>query len=153
MKINSDAIRELSALLNETGLTEIEVCDDGKSIRVSKAVNVIATSGGASEISADMSRDPAARQKASMDTGSGSLSDHPGAILSPMVGTVYLQSEPGSPPFVQKGGVVSVGDQLVIIEAMKVMNPIRAEKPGTVVRVCVENGQPVEYGDVLMIIE
>ncbi|MBL4805422.1 MAG: biotin/lipoyl-binding protein, partial [Alphaproteobacteria bacterium] len=78
---------------------------------------------------------------------------HPGAITSPMVGTAYLQGEPGAPPFVKKGDTVAAGDTVMIIEAMKVMNPIKAEKGGTVTQILVDNGQPVEFGDVLMVVE
>ena len=78
---------------------------------------------------------------------------HPGAVISPMVGTAYLQAEPGAPPFAAVGSPVKVGDTLLIIEAMKVMNPIKASKGGTVTQVLVSDGQPVEYGEPLMIIE
>jgi acetyl-CoA carboxylase biotin carboxyl carrier protein len=80
-------------------------------------------------------------------------SKHAGAVNSPMVGTVYLQPEPGAEPFIKQGSKVSVGDTLLIVEAMKVMNPIKAEKSGTVTALFVESGQPVEYGEVLLIIE
>jgi len=78
---------------------------------------------------------------------------HPGAVTSPMVGTAYLQAEPGNPPFVSKGASVVAGDTLIIVEAMKVMNPIKAPKSGTVTQLLIENGQPVEFGDVLVVIE
>ncbi len=150
MKINADAIRELADLLNETGLTEIEVVDGEESIRVNKGGTVIAGAGVAPAV---MASDPAVPQKASMDAPTGVASSHPGAVKSPMVGTAYTQPEPGAPVFVKKGDNVNAGDTLVIIEAMKVMNPIKAEKSGTVTQVLVENGQPVEFGDVLMVIE
>ena len=79
--------------------------------------------------------------------------NHPGAVTSPMVGTAYLQPEPGADSFVRKGQNVREGDTLLIIEAMKVMNPIKADRSGVVTQILVESGQPVEYGDVMMVIE
>ena len=149
MKIDADAIKELAELLNETGLTEIEVADGDKAIRVSKGGAVVA----ASAAPVSMPSDPAVPQKASMSPPDDVASSHPGAVKSPMVGTVYMQPEPNAPSFVQKGDSVNAGDTLAIIEAMKVMNPIKAEKSGTVSQILIENGQPVEFGDVLMVIE
>ncbi|MCB1784402.1 MAG: acetyl-CoA carboxylase biotin carboxyl carrier protein [Alphaproteobacteria bacterium] len=154
MKIDSNAIRELADLLDETGLTEVEVAEGDKVIRVSKGGATI-VAGATAGISADvlMSSDPAAPQQASMDAPANVATSHPGAIKSPMVGTAYLQGEPGAPSFVQKGAHVNAGDTLLIIEAMKVMNPIKAEKAGTVTQILIQNGQPVEFGEVLMVIE
>jgi acetyl-CoA carboxylase biotin carboxyl carrier protein len=149
MKIDSDAIRELADLLNETGLTEIEVSEGEQAIRVSKGAAVF--SGAAQNVM--MASDPAIPGQASVQDSPPQLGAHPGAVKSPMVGTAYMQSEPGSPPFAKKGDQISIGDTILIIEAMKVMNPIKAEKSGTVMQVLVDNGEPVEYGDVLMIIE
>ncbi len=149
MKINSKAIKELADLINETGLTEIEVADGDKVIRVSMGGSVVA-SAPASTV---MASDPAIPQKASLDAPANVASAHPGAVKSPMVGTVYLQSDPDSPAFVKKGDNVNAGDTLVIVEAMKVMNPIKAEKSGTVTQILVENAQPIEFGDVLIVIE
>lgn len=150
MKIDSEAIRELADLLNDTGLTEVEVADGDKVIRVSKGGTVIA---GAAAPAVSMQSDPAVPQQANMEAPAAAPSSHPGAVKSPMVGTAYLQSEPGEPSFVKKGTNVSVGDTLLIIEAMKVMNPIKAEVSGTVTQILVENGEPVEFGDVLVVIE
>lgn len=151
MKIDSDAIRELADLLNETGLNEVEVADGDKSIRVSKGGGtVIAASGASGHI---MPSDPAVPQIANTGAPSTTAASHPGAVTSPMVGTAYLQSEPGAPSFVSKGDNVNEGDTIVIIEAMKVMNPIKAPKSGTVTQVLVENAQPVEFGEVLVVIE
>lgn len=149
MKIDSKAIRELAELLEETGLTELEVADGDKAIRVSKGGATIITGGG----DVSMPSDPAVPQRASMDAPANVATSHPGAVKAPMVGTVYLQGEPGAPAFVQKGDQVKAGDTLVIIEAMKVMNPIKAEKAGTVTQVLIKNGQPIEFGEVLMVIE
>lgn len=151
MKIDAEAIKELADLLNETGLTEVEVAEGDKVIRVSRGGTIVA--GGAMP-AVNMSSDPAVPQVANLDAPANNVaSSHPGAVKSPMVGTAYLQSEPGAPPFVKKGAQVNAGDTLVIIEAMKVMNPIKAEKSGTVTQVLVENGEPIEFGDVLMVIE
>lgn len=151
MKINADAIRELAELLDETGLTEIEVADGDQSIRVNKGGMMIAAP---SAMSVSMPSDPTIPQSANNTAPSTTAGDdHPGAVTSPMVGTAYMAAEPGAPSFVTKGKTVSEGDTLVIIEAMKVMNPIKAPRSGTVTHIAIENGQPVEFGDVLMIIE
>ncbi len=150
MKIDSDAIKELAEILNETGLTEVEVANGDKSIRVSRGGTIISS---APPIAAPQSRDPATPQMANMDTPANVASSHPGAVKSPMVGTAYLQADPNSSSFVKKGDNVNTGDTLIIIEAMKVMNPIKADKSGTVTQILVENAQPVEFGDVLMVIE
>ena len=149
MKIDSDAIKELTALLDETGLNEIEVAEGDSAIRVSKGGGVVA----AAHAPVSMGFDPATPGQASTSTDNVAHTTHPGAVTSPMVGTVYLQPEPSAPSFVSKGQQVNAGDTLVIIEAMKVMNPIKADKSGTVTQILVSDGQPVEFGDVLMIIE
>lgn len=151
MKIDAKAIKELADLLDETGLTEVEVAEGDKVIRVSKGATIVAGGGVAADFI--MPSDPTLPQQANMDAPANIATSHPGAVKSPMVGTVYLQGEPGAPSFVQKGAQVKAGDTLVIIEAMKVMNPIKAEKAGTVTQVLVENGQPIEFGEVLMVIE
>jgi acetyl-CoA carboxylase biotin carboxyl carrier protein len=150
MKIDSNAIKELAKLLEETGLNEIEVADGEKAIRVSKGGVVVSNQGHASY---SMPSDPTQPQRANTDAPDTVAHAHPGGVTSPMVGTAYLAPEPGKPPFVKKGDTVAAGDTLLIIEAMKVMNPIKAEKAGTVTHVLVETGQPVEFGDVLMVIE
>jgi len=96
---------------------------------------------------------PAVPAQAASAPAAANPAAHPGAVISPMVGTAYLQAEPGAPPFVAVGGQVRVGDTLLIIEAMKVMNPIKASKAGILTQVLVSDGQPVEYGEPLMIIE
>lgn len=149
MKIDSKAIKELAGLLEETGLTEIEVADGDKAIRVSKGGGVVA----ATAAPVAMPSDPAIPQQPTVTTGDNVAHSHPGAVKSPMVGTAYMAPEPGAPAFAKKGDQVNAGDTLMIIEAMKVMNPIKAEKGGTVTQVLVEDGQPVEFGDVLMVIE
>lgn len=154
MKIDVKAIRQLAELLDETGLTEIEVAEGEQMIRVNKGGTYVG-GGQAHALPANfnMPSDPAAPQRANTAPPATITGDHPGAVTSPMVGTAYLAPEPGAAPFVKKGDTVAAGDTLIIIEAMKVMNPIKASKGGTVTQVLVESGKPVEYGDVLMVIE
>jgi acetyl-CoA carboxylase biotin carboxyl carrier protein len=143
-KIDEDAIRKLAKLLDETNLTEIEITDEDKAIRVQRGGQTVVASApvmGAAAVSAPA---PAAAVKAD---------DHPGAVKSPMVGTVYRQGEPGAAPFVEVGKKVNKGDTLLIVEAMKVMNPIKAPNSGTVTQVFVNDAQPVEFGEVLVVIE
>ncbi len=145
-------IRELAELLNETGLSEIEVEREGLRLRVARQVSVAAhvaapaalahgggaESGAAGAVAPARASDPAS---------------HPGVVKSPMVGTAYRASEPGAAPFVEAGTRVSQGQTLLIIEAMKTMNQIPAPRSGTVTQVLVENGQPVEFGEPLVVIE
>lgn len=151
MKIDEQAIRKLAELLDDTGLTEIEVAEGEQAIRVSKGGSMIAAASGAMPVTMDS--DPTTPHPANTSAPSTVAHEHPGAVMSPMVGTAYMQSEPGAPPFVAKGAYVNIGDTLLIIEAMKVMNPIKADKAGTVTQLFIDNGQPVEFGDVLMVIE
>lgn len=150
MKIDEKAIKQLADLLNETGLTEIEVAEGEALIRVNKGGTVIQGAGATVH---SMPSDPTIPQAANTETPSALASTNPGAVTSPMVGTAYLQAEPGTPPFVTKGATVAAGDTLMIVEAMKVMNPIKAPKAGTVTQILAEDGQPVEFGDVLVVIE
>jgi acetyl-CoA carboxylase biotin carboxyl carrier protein len=153
MKIDADAIRQLAELLDETGLNEIEVADGDKMVRVNKggtSYSGHAHVGHAAPM--PMPSDPTVPQQANTEV-STVAGNHPGAVTSPMVGTVYLAAEPGAPSFISKGATVSVGDTLVIIEAMKVMNPIKAPRAGTITQILVTNGQPVEFGEVLVVIE
>ena len=149
MKIDEQAIRKLAELLDETKLTEIEVAEGEQVIRVSRG-NVI-TAGA--QASYQMMSDPTIPQQANTNAPSTTAANHPGAVVSPMVGTAYTTAEPGAPAFVKKGDTINVGDTLLIIEAMKVMNPIKASKAGTVTQILIQTGQPVEFGDVLMVIE
>ncbi len=151
MKIDESAIRKLAQLLDETGLTEIEVEDGDQSVRVSRGGSVVSFGAGAAPVRMDS--DPTTPHPANTQAPSTNAASHPGAITSPMVGTAYTAPEPGAPAFVSKGSSVKAGDTLLIIEAMKVMNPIKAPKSGTVTQVLVDNGQPVEFGDVLVVIE
>jgi acetyl-CoA carboxylase biotin carboxyl carrier protein len=144
--IDRELIRELARLLEETGLSEIEFERDGQRVRVARhaptavvaASRAIAAAEAAGVLLENAPPDPA---------------QHPGVVTSPMVGTAYVASEPGARPFVDVGSRVSAGDTLLIIEAMKTMNQIPSPRAGTVIQVLVEDGQPVEFGEPLMIIE
>lgn len=153
MKIDSKAIKKLADLLDETGLNEIEVADGDQKIRVNKGTIVSGNVGAAPIAPISMASDPTVPQAANTEMPEAITGDHPGAVTSPMVGTAYAAPEPDAPNFVKKGDNVSEGDTLLIVEAMKVMNPIKAHKGGTVTQVLFENGQPVEFGDVLLVIE
>jgi acetyl-CoA carboxylase biotin carboxyl carrier protein len=146
--IDHDVIRELAKLLDETGLTEIEFERDGVSVRVARHTGT----PGPRTRSADTSplAMPAAVAPAAAPIDP---TQHPGVIVSPMVGTAYLGPAPGGRPFVEVGTQVRIGEPLLIIEAMKTMNQIPAPRSGTVIQILVEDGQPVEYGEPLMIIE
>lgn len=147
MQVDKGLIRELANLLNETNLTEIEVEEADRRIRVARNLAtgaVAAAPAAAAAAPLIVAAAPAEAAKAG---------EHPGAVLSPMVGTVYTAPEPDAPAFVSVGTQVEAGQTLLIIEAMKVMNPIPAPRGGTVKKIFVANAQPVEYGEVLMVIE
>ena len=143
--VDADAIRELAGLLDETGLTEIELEHGDRKLRIARSVVAVQSAAPAVVHAAA----PASQAAPSDNAEAG----HPGSVVAPMVGTVFLAPEPGAAPFVKVGDNISEGDTLLIIEAMKVMNPIRAPRGGTVIRVLVENGGPVEYGQVMLVIE
>ena len=143
-----ELIRELAGLLNETGLTEIEIEKAGLKIRVARTVTVAAIAGPA--VAAGTS---AASAAAAAAATAADPSQHPGCVKSPMVGTAYRAPEPGAPNFVDIGARVSQGQTLLIIEAMKTMNHIPAPKAGTVTQVLIESGQPVEFGEPWVVIE
>ncbi|HEX4304204.1 MAG TPA: acetyl-CoA carboxylase biotin carboxyl carrier protein [Rhizomicrobium sp.] len=141
--VDAAAIRELAELLKETGLTEIEIEHNGARLRVSKQA------GGTMMAAAPAAAAPAAAASAAPAKAAG---PNPGAVPSPMVGTVYASPEPGAPPFIKIGQTVKEGDTLFIVEAMKTMNPITAPRGGTVSEVCVHDAQPVEFGQTLCIV-
>ncbi|MEM7690130.1 MAG: acetyl-CoA carboxylase biotin carboxyl carrier protein [Pseudomonadota bacterium] len=154
MNIDTALVRELAELLNETGLTEIEVEDDDRKIRVSKGGGVATFAAAPAPIGAPASvaAAPTAAPTAAPGTDAAPAADAAGALKSPMVGTAYLAPEPGKPNFVKVGDTVSVGDTLLIVEAMKVMNPITADKAGTIKAVLIDNAQPVEFDQPLVVI-
>ena len=147
MQVDTQLIRQLAQMLDETNLTEIEVEDGSRKIRVARTVTVAAAPVAAPALAGPAIR-PAAEQAAV-----GSEVDHPGAVKSPMVGTAYLAAEPSAPAFVSVGDSVAEGDTLLIIEAMKVMNPIVAPRSGKVTMLLVENAEPVEFDQPLVVIE
>jgi acetyl-CoA carboxylase biotin carboxyl carrier protein len=144
--VEEELVRKLAKLLEETGLTEIEVADGSWKVRVSKAATATA-------MMAAPAAGPAAASVPAAPAAVEDVSRHPGAVTSPMVGTVYVAAEPNAPAFVKVGDHVTHGQTLLLIEAMKTMNPIRAPKAGKVSQLFVANAAPVEYGEVLMIIE
>ena len=146
-------IRELANLLNETGLTEIEIEKSGLKIRVSRQTQLTAFAPPATAPAALPASAAAPASPAPAASAATEASPPAGAVKSPMVGTVYLAPEPGMPPFVDVGTQVSEGQTLLIIEAMKTMNHIPAPRAGTVRQILVENNQPIEYGEPLVVIE
>jgi acetyl-CoA carboxylase biotin carboxyl carrier protein len=144
--VDHDAIRELAKLLDETGLTEIEVQRNGVLIRVARQAQALA---------GQLQRAEMTVPNTVTTPGPGPIepAQHPGMVASPMVGVAYVGAAPGARPFVEIGSKVKTGDTLIIIEAMKTMNQIPAPRSGTVIQILIEDGQPVEFGEPLMIIE
>ena len=145
-----ELIRELAGLLNETGLSEIEIEKAGLKVRVARSVTVAATAAPPATAASVAASAAAA---AAAPPPLNDVTQHPGCVKSPMVGTAYRAPEPGAPNFVEIGSRVAQGQTLLIIEAMKTMNHIPAPKAGTVTQVMIENGQPVEFGEPLVVIE
>jgi acetyl-CoA carboxylase biotin carboxyl carrier protein len=141
--IDPDTIRALAAVLAETGLTEIEIADKDSRIRVVRG-------GGATTTVLPVA---AASPVAGATAGVQDVAAHPGAVVSPMVGVVYLSPEPGAPAFVNVGQQVIAGQTLLLIEAMKTFNQIKAPKAGAVTAILVQSGAPVEYGEALIVLE
>jgi len=139
--IDAKAIRELAHLLTETGLTEIEIEQAGQRVRVARMGVPMAPVVAPAAIAAIS------------EAGTAKKDGHAaGAVTSPMVGTVYVSPEPGKPPFVKVGDRVKEGDTLLIVEAMKTMNPIIAPRGGTISEICIHDAQPVEFGQALVVI-
>ncbi|MEZ5689521.1 MAG: acetyl-CoA carboxylase biotin carboxyl carrier protein [Caenibius sp.] len=148
MNIDRKLVRELAEMLGETGLSEIEVEDGDRKIRVSRA----ATAAVVAPAPLPVAHAPAASAAPAPDASAAPAAVDGNAVKSPMVGTAYLSSEPGAPPFVTVGKQVSAGETLLIVEAMKVMNPITAPSGGTVKAILVDNAQPVEFDQPLVVI-
>jgi len=149
-EMDTELIRKLARLLEETNLGEIEIAEGDRRIRVARPAAAAAPAGAVPPVSGAT---PVAASPSSAMQAAADISRHPGAVKSPMVGTAYLSPEPGKPAFVNIGDKVTAGQTLLIIEAMKTFNPIKAPKAGTVAQILVENAQPVEFGEPLMIIE
>jgi acetyl-CoA carboxylase biotin carboxyl carrier protein len=146
MRIDVELVRQLAQMLDETKLTEIEVEDGGRRIR-------IARKAAAAAAPVHYAPAPSAPAAAAPVEAAAAPAPSANAVKSPMVGTVYLTAEPGAPPFVSVGKTVAAGDTLLIVEAMKVMNPILAPSAGTVKAILVESGQPVEFDQPLVVVE
>ena len=151
LPVDTDAIRALATILAETGLTEIEVAEKDSRIRVVRAPAQVVQAYAPP--AAPGAAPAAASASASASAGEVDFAHHPGAVTSPMVGVAYLSPEPNAPAFVSEGHAVSVGQTLMLIEAMKTFNQIKAPRAGTVTRLLVTSGSPVEFGEVLAVIE
>jgi len=145
-KFDAEAIRQLAAILTETGLTEIEVSTGEHRIRVARAHAPVASSFAAPAPAAPPATPVAAPPEVKLE-------NHPGAVLSPMVGVAYLSPEPGATPYITIGQTVTEGQTVLLIEAMKTFNQIKAPQAGTVTRILIASGTPVEYGEPLLILE
>jgi acetyl-CoA carboxylase biotin carboxyl carrier protein len=154
MRVDTDMVQTLARLLADNDLTEIEVEDGERRISVKRKLTVVHTAAPAAAPQAAPAPAGAAQPSApAAPAAPEDLASHPGVVPSPMVGTAYLSAEPGSKPFVSVGDRVEAGATIVIIEAMKVMNQIQAPRAGTVTRILVQNAEPVEFGQPLVIIE
>jgi acetyl-CoA carboxylase biotin carboxyl carrier protein len=154
-KIDTGLLREIAAILREADLGEIEIEQGGLKVRVSRSGPPVAHSPGPVHAysapvaaSAPPSAAPGPSAKPAAPAG-----DHPGAVKSPMVGTVYLAAEAGAAPFVKVGDTVKEGQTLLLVEAMKTFNPVLAPRAGRIAQIVVANEQPVEYGEALIVIE
>ncbi|MBB3172476.1 acetyl-CoA carboxylase biotin carboxyl carrier protein [Endobacter medicaginis] len=155
LPVDAEAIRSLAKILTETGLTEIEIAEKDSRIRVVRAPAAIAPATYAAPVAAatPAAAHPAAGTPVSVTPATADLSKHPGAVTSPMVGVAYLSPEPGAAPFASMGQPVTAGQTLLLIEAMKTFNQIKAPKAGTLTQFLVASGDPVEFGEVLAVIE
>ena len=149
MRVDTELVKKLAEMLDENDLSEIEVEDNGRRIVVKRKLAAAAPVAQAAPAPAPAASAPPAAPAPAEPSAAG----HPGAVKSPMVGTVYLSGEPGAPPFVSVGARVTEGETLLIIEAMKVMNPIAAPRTGVVRQILVQDAQPVEYDQPLAVIE
>ena len=144
--VDVELIRKLADLLTETGLSEIELAVGDRRVKVSRSMSGVAQSAVAWQAAAG-------EAGASGGRPGGAEGPHPNAVTAPMVGTVFVAAEPGATPFVKAGDRVAEGDTLLLIEAMKTYNPVKAPQAGTITRILVRDGSPVEYGEELMILE
>ena len=149
-------VKELADILDQAGLAEIEYETDAVAIRLSRftaAAPVAAAPVAAAPVAAAPDAAAPAAIAEPVAKMPANPADHPGAVKSPMVGTVYTAPEPDAPAFITEGATVTAGQTLFIVEAMKVMNPITAPKAGTIVKIFVQNAQPIEFGEALVIVE
>ena len=148
-EMDTEFVRKLAEILEENDLGEIELADGDRKIRIARPTVTYA----ATPMAVPAGAMPVAAAPPAGSATAGALAKHAGAVKSPMVGTAYLAPEPGKPNFVAAGDKVTAGQTLLIIEAMKTFNPIKAPKAGTVMQILIENAQPVEFGEALMIVE
>jgi acetyl-CoA carboxylase biotin carboxyl carrier protein len=148
-EMDTEFVRKLAEILEENDLGEIELADGDRKIRIARPTVTYA----AAPMAAPAGTSPVAAAPSAGPTAVSDLAKHAGAVKSPMVGTAYLAPEPGKPNFVSIGDKVTAGQTVLIIEAMKTFNPIKAPKAGTVMQILIENAQPVEFGEALMIVE
>jgi acetyl-CoA carboxylase biotin carboxyl carrier protein len=148
-EMDTEFVRKLAEILEENDLGEIELADGDRKIRIARPTVTYA----AAPMAAPAGTSPVAAAPSAGPTAASDLAKHAGAVKSPMVGTAYLAPEPGKPNFVSIGDKVTAGQTVLIIEAMKTFNPIKAPKAGTVMQILIENAQPVEFGEALMIVE
>ena len=154
LPVDAEAIRALAAILTETNLTEIEISEGDNRVRVARTpAPVIVGAFGGGPVPAGTEAAGAARVPEAARAAVADFSSHPGAVTSPMVGVAYLAAEPGAPPFVTEGQTVAAGQTLMLIEAMKTFNQIKAPKAGVIARIIVAAGAPVEFGEVLAVID
>lgn len=147
--LDSELIRKLAGLLDETGLTELEYATQAVRIRVARNASPAGFFAGPAPMAAPAANAPAVAAV----VPAARAADHPGVMTSPMVGTVYVSPEPGAAPFVKVGDTVRQGQTLLIVEAMKVMNPLVAPKAGKITEILVQDNTPVEFGEPLLVIE
>ena len=153
MNVDTKLVRELAEMLGDTGLTEIEVEDGDRKVRVARQMTAAPAAAAPAPVAAAApAAVPAASSAAAPVAADDSAAADADAMTSPMVGTAYLAAEPGAAPFVKVGDAVKEGDTILIVEAMKVMNPIAADRAGTVSKILVDNAQPVEFGQPLVVI-
>tara|TARA_B100001093_G_scaffold439990_1_gene440256 strand:+ start:382 stop:867 length:486 start_codon:yes stop_codon:yes gene_type:complete len=146
-------VKALANILDDAGLAELEYETDDVAIRLSRVSGAAPVAAVAPVAASAAVAAPTAAPAAQSAEGAADLSAHPGAVMSPMVGTAYISPEPGAPAFVEEGNTVKKGQTLLIVEAMKVMNPITAPQDGTVSKIMVKNAQPIEFGELLVVIE
>ena len=149
----TELVKALANILDDAGLAELEYETDDVAIRLSRVSGAAPVAAVAPVAAPAAVAAPTAAPAAQSDEGATDLSADPGAVMSPMVGTAYISPEPGAPAFVEEGSTVKKGQTLLIVEAMKVMNPITAPQDGTVSKIMVKNAQPIEFGEVLVVIE
>lgn len=149
LSFDEKIVRKLAEILNETGLSEIEIEQENSRLRIARNLTAVATV----ETPAIITQSRAAPTLVPQEAAPADISRHPGAVKAPMVGTAYTASTPGAEPFIKVGTKVTQGQTLLIIEAMKVMNQIRAPKEGTVSQILFDDGDPIEFDQPLLIIE